>query len=283
MEQPCSSCLRTYHKIIRVNPHLSATKPNCTYDHPSETEVDTSEESLRALETRVGMLSDLRISIRLLQFILVEELEKLLQQGNISDSSPIGNQFTRHSGPSNSAANPTEHHTLPVTPPGLNSAVVAEPSTTSFNDILDTLPESRPPLLSIATNEWPLSLPPRSLMLRLIDTFFICYPHSRRVIHRPTFTLQLLEHPSSPNFPFFPLLHAICATAALYSPFVEVAPLPDLKKYPVEDVFQERTRAQEGRQLTFDEQHYMLARYGCTSAIRDGAHFTEVVQGKTSK
>jgi hypothetical protein len=90
----------------------------------------------------------------------------------------------------------------------------------------------------------------------------------------------LLEHPSSPRFPFVPLLHSICAAAAMHSPHVMVAPLPDLRKYPVEDIFQEKTRAQQGRQLMFDEQHFMLSKYECLTAASEGVNFIGVIQGK---
>lgn len=131
----------------------------------------------------------------------------------------------------------------------------------------------------IATNEWPSTLPSKSLTLHLIDFFFTYYPQSRRVIHRPTFMLQLLENPSSPRFPFVPLLRAICAAGALYSPLITVAPLPDLSKYPVDDVFAEKTRAQLGRQLTFDEQQYTLSKYECMSAASEGENLIGVIQG----
>lgn len=128
-------------------------------------------------------------------------------------------------------------------------------------------------------DEWPSTLPPRPLMLHLIDLFFTCYPNSLRVIHRPTFLVQLLEHPSSPRFPFVPLLHAICAAAAKHSHLVAVAPVPDLHNHPAEDAFQEKTRMQQGRGLMFDEQHYMLTKYGCMAAAREGRDLMGVIQG----
>jgi hypothetical protein len=91
--------------------------------------------------------------------------------------------------------------------------------------------------------------------------------------------LQLLEHPSSPRFPFIPLLHSICAAAALHSPYVTAAPLPDLSKYPVVDVFQDKTRVDQGRELMFDEQHFILSKYQCMSAAREGVNFFGVIQG----
>ncbi|CEL53593.1 hypothetical protein RSOLAG1IB_06448 [Rhizoctonia solani AG-1 IB] len=130
----------------------------------------------------------------------------------------------------------------------------------------------------LIAEDWPLELPPKPLMLHLIDSFFTCYPNSRRIIHRPTFLLQLLEHPSSPRFPFIPLLHSICAAAALHSPYVTAAPLPDLSKYPVVDVFQDKTRVDQGRELMFDEQHFILSKYQCMSAAREGVNFFGVIQ-----
>lgn len=135
-----------------------------------------------------------------------------------------------------------------------------------------------PSAFPLSVDEWPPALPPKPLMLHLVDLFFTCYPNSRRIIHRPTFLLQLLEHPSSPRFPFVPLLHAICAAAARHSHLVAVAP-PDLRNHPSEDAFPEISRMQQGREMMFDEKHYFLAKYETMAAAKDGKDLIGVIQG----
>lgn len=49
---------------------------------------------------------------------------------------------------------------------------------------------------------WPARFPPPELLHHLVDTFFACVPHARRVLHRPTFMNQLLQHPNSTDFPY---------------------------------------------------------------------------------
>ncbi|QRV78579.1 Fungal specific transcription factor domain [Ceratobasidium sp. AG-Ba] len=131
---------------------------------------------------------------------------------------------------------------------------------------------------SMMADEWPSSLPSKPLFLHLVDLFFNCWPNSRRVIHRPTFLSNLLEPPSSPRFPFIGLLHAICAAAALHSPYVSVAPMPDLRTRPTEDIFQEKTRMLDGRALAFDEQHFLLAKHQSMASARIGEHIMEATQ-----
>ncbi|KAG9076099.1 hypothetical protein FRC06_009703, partial [Ceratobasidium sp. 370] len=133
---------------------------------------------------------------------------------------------------------------------------------------------------SVIPDDWPAALPAKPLFLHLVDLFFTCWPNSRRVIHRPTFLAQLLEPPSSPRFPFIGLLHAICAAAALHSPYVSVAPMPDLRVRPSEDIFQEKTRLVDGRKLAFDEENYLAAKSEIMAAARVGKSLLEGVQGK---
>ncbi|KAG9013639.1 hypothetical protein FRB94_001744 [Tulasnella sp. JGI-2019a] len=67
---------------------------------------------------------------------------------------------------------------------------------------------------------WPTRFPQPELLHHLVDTFFACVPHAKRVLHQPTFMNQLLEHPSSLDFPAHVVVHAICAIASLHSPVV---------------------------------------------------------------
>ncbi|KAG8741439.1 hypothetical protein FRC10_002886 [Ceratobasidium sp. 414] len=136
------------------------------------------------------------------------------------------------------------------------------------------------PRSSVVSDGWPADLPAKPLFLHLVDLFFTCWPNSRRVIHRPTFLTQLLEPPSSPRFPFIGLLHAICAAAALHSPYVSVAPMPDLRVRPTDDAFQERTRLIDGRKLAFDEENFLAAKRELMEAAISGKNLMEVVQGK---
>ncbi|KAH7338148.1 hypothetical protein B0J17DRAFT_660986 [Rhizoctonia solani] len=239
-ERPCSNCTRTHNKTIRINPHLSYIAPNCTYDQPSTIPLETKED--------FSEQNLLKLEAR------IGELERRLK---LTSRSP--KTLSIHSPPS--------HLEVPTVP--------FVPIPTGYDPLLHRYSTTDFPLMA---EDWPLELPPKPLMLHLIDLFFAYYPNSRRIIHRPTFLLQLLEHPSSPRFPFIPLLHSICAAAAVHSPHVTVAPLPDLSKYPSEDIFQEKTRVDQGRQLMFDEQHFLLCKYQCMTAAREGVNLLGVIQ-----
>ncbi|CAE6522913.1 unnamed protein product [Rhizoctonia solani] len=259
-ERPCSNCKRTHNKMIRINPHLSYIAPNCTYDQspaiPLEIKEDYSEQNLLKLEARI------------------EELESRLRlasqspKGEVADFLSLFLFLTKAVSPSTSSIH------IPPSSPGAPIEPFV-PIPTGYDPSSHRYISADFPLMA---DDWPLELPPKPLMLHLIDLFFICYPNSRRIIHRPTFLLQLLEHPSSPRFPFIPLLHSICAAAALHSPYVTVAPLPDLRKYPAEDIFQDKTRMDEGRGLMFDEQHFLLCKYQCMAAAREGVNLLGVIQ-----
>ncbi|KAG8689548.1 hypothetical protein FRC09_012384, partial [Ceratobasidium sp. 395] len=213
--------------MVRVNPHFSHVKPNCTYDNNDQQwDVDDnlSPENLRLLEARV------------------EELEGLL---NLKDTS----RTTRS--PSSSGSPPEFQPSLGFSP--LSDEY--EYSSPSFPASFD---------LPLVTDEWPTSLPPKQLVLHLLDLFFTCWSNSRRVIHRPTFMMSLLESPSSLRFPHIGLLHAMCAAGAIYSPFVTVTPLPTETNRHVDEVFLLRTRAQvTGRTLAFDEEQFLKSKKRC--------------------
>jgi hypothetical protein len=142
----------------------------------------------------------------------------------------------------------------------------------------NSIPSPSPPL-PVVVDDWPATLPPKPLLFHLIDLFFTCWPNSHRLIHRPSFLIQLLESPSSPRFPYTGLLHAMCAAAAVHSPYVTVAPLPNLRTRPSEDIFQEKTRLLDGRMLSFDEEHFLLSKYQCMASAREGDNFFGVIQG----
>ncbi|KDN43603.1 hypothetical protein RSAG8_05980, partial [Rhizoctonia solani AG-8 WAC10335] len=230
--------------MIRINPHFSYIAPNCTYDQspvtPLQTKEDCSEQNLLKLEARI------------------EELERRLR---------LTSQSPKVSPSTSSIHSPPPHPGAPIEP--------FVPIPTGYDASSHRYSSTDFPLMA---DDWPLELPPKPLMLHLIDLFFTCYPNARRIIHRPTFSLQLLEHPSSPRFPFIPLLHSICAAAAVHSPHVTVAPLPDLRKYPAEDIFQDKTRVDQGRALMFDEQHFLLCKYQCMTAAREGVDLLGVIQ-----
>ncbi|KAF8686369.1 Fungal specific transcription factor domain [Rhizoctonia solani] len=224
---------------------------------PPENNEDLSEQNLLKLEARI------------------EELEQRLRLGNQYPKGKltgfgIFTPLIEAEGPSPSTLHSPSYY-RGVAAQSLDYSSMPsgyDPSTRTYN-LTD---------FTLMAEDWPLELPPKPLMLHLIDIFFVCYPNSRRIIHRPTFLLQLLEHHSSPRFPFIPLLHSICAVAAVHSPHVTVAPLPDLSKYPVDDPFQDKTRVDQGRDLMFDEQHFILSKYQCMDAAREGVNLLGVIQ-----
>jgi hypothetical protein len=129
--------------------------------------------------------------------------------------------------------------------------------------------------LPLTIDEWPLELPPKPLMLHLVDIFFTYYPNSRRILHRPTFMIQILANPTLTSFPFIPLLHAICAAAAIYSPLVETVPPPCLH---ADNIFPGQTLVDRGHNLSFEEQHIILCEYQCRLAAREGENLLSVIQ-----
>lgn len=90
---------------------------------------------------------------------------------------------------------------------------------------------------------------------------------------------QLHEPPSSPRFPFLPILHSICAVAAVHSPLVTAVPIPDLRIAPTLNILGEKTKPEKGRLLMFDEEHFVISKYQCFAAARDGINLLGVVQG----
>ncbi|KAG8742738.1 hypothetical protein FRC12_015277 [Ceratobasidium sp. 428] len=227
--------------MIRVNPHFSHIEPNCTYNDGIQPW--DIEDKLSAENLR-------KLEAR------VEELEELTNLENSKNK-----DRTR-----------TPRFPLGFQPPfeafSYNESENAGPTYSTSYD------------LPLVTDEWPTSLPPKQLVLHLVDLFFNCWSNSRRVLHRPTFLLALLESPSSPRFPYVGLLHAICAAGAIYSPFVTVAPLPPITNRPVDEIFMMKTQLLNDRVLAFDEENFLLAKYQCMDSANMGEHLLEVVQGK---
>ncbi|KAF8598885.1 cytochrome P450 [Ceratobasidium sp. AG-I] len=211
---------------------------NCTYDHNPET-VEEGDISLQGLNRLEAKLA---------------ELEGLVKAG----SSPAGHSASQRTAPSASPPHDPDQY-----PYNSYDSPPAIPNPSSF------------PLQS---SDWPPTLPPKPLVLHLVDLFFSSHPNARRIIHRPTFLSQLLSPPSSPRFPFIPLINSICAAAAVFSPFVNVVALPDLRRFPVDDVFPEKTRLAEGRERTFDEECFRNSRYASLDCLREGINLFGVAQ-----
>ncbi|KAG9123110.1 hypothetical protein FRC07_000218 [Ceratobasidium sp. 392] len=227
--------------MVRVNPHFSHVKPNCTYDNSdSWDEADKlSDENLRKLEARVA------------------ELEGLLESAKPEGQSPA-----------------TQSPSSSRSPPAFQSFPVPD-------FVFDECEHASPSYdLPLVTDEWPASLPPKQLVFHLVDLFFSCWPNARRILHRPSFMSSLLETPSSPRFPYVGLLHAICATGAIHSPFVAVTPLPTITtNRPIEEMFLLRTRLLASRELAFDEEQFLLSKYRFIDSADAGEHLLEVIQG----
>ncbi|WVF70289.1 hypothetical protein IAT40_005078 [Kwoniella sp. CBS 6097] len=67
---------------------------------------------------------------------------------------------------------------------------------------------------------WPKHLPLPFMLEHLIETFFNYVPQTPRMLHRATLLSRIKLPPTSPDFPFPGLLHAICASAANYTAWV---------------------------------------------------------------
>lgn len=56
-------------------------------------------------------------------------------------------------------------------------------------------------ILDILPSAWPSSLPPPVIVYHLVETFFTSVPLASRLIHKPTFMVNLRQVPTSPDFP----------------------------------------------------------------------------------
>ncbi|KAG8857198.1 hypothetical protein FRB96_005872 [Tulasnella sp. 330] len=89
---------------------------------------------------------------------------------------------------------------------------------------------SPPASSTLSTTTWPPNIPPPELLQHLVETVFTCVPLAARLIHRPTFTVNLRKPPDSVDFPHVTILHAICALASLYTPIVSHVNPIDFKR-----------------------------------------------------
>ncbi|WVQ82737.1 hypothetical protein IAT38_004869 [Cryptococcus sp. DSM 104549] len=83
--------------------------------------------------------------------------------------------------------------------------------------------------LFIMPANWPRRLPSPFLLQHLVETFFDHVPQTSRLLHRPTLLAGIKLPPTSPNFPFPGLLHAVCAAAAPYTAWVHSIPPEDVE------------------------------------------------------
>ncbi|KAE8542809.1 hypothetical protein D1P53_000872 [Cryptococcus gattii VGV] len=74
--------------------------------------------------------------------------------------------------------------------------------------------------LFVIPADWPRGLPSPFLLEHLIETFFNHVPQTPRMLHRPTLLTRIKLPPTSDNFPFPGLLHAICAAASSHTAWV---------------------------------------------------------------
>ncbi|KAK8866110.1 hypothetical protein IAR55_001261 [Kwoniella newhampshirensis] len=74
--------------------------------------------------------------------------------------------------------------------------------------------------LFLVPNNWPKGLPSPFLLEHLVETFFNCVPLTPRMLHRASLLARIKLPPTSPDFPFPGLLHAICAAASVHTAWV---------------------------------------------------------------
>ncbi|WWC66231.1 uncharacterized protein I206_100132 [Kwoniella pini CBS 10737] len=72
----------------------------------------------------------------------------------------------------------------------------------------------------LVPKDWPKGLPLPFLLEHLVETFFNYVPQTSRMLHRSTLLARIKLPPTSPDFPFPGLLHAICASASGYTAWV---------------------------------------------------------------
>ncbi|KAG9035149.1 hypothetical protein FRB95_012016 [Tulasnella sp. JGI-2019a] len=248
-QQPCSSCVKAHAYVLKTS-LVIADEPTCTYDSPYTTaqRIQELEAKISALTARLALyeggqpIGPAPLALNHMAIAAPQDshggpsllkvcptCSQLIPPPiSIDLSSTINIPFL-----TDSSAVPTPFLSLPPLPPpittipsGSTTAATApnidlslEPEKTYRNGF--ALPEL---LLTHPTHlidtSWPSRLPPPDLLHHLIDTFFSCVPLAKRVLHRPTFMNNMLEHPRSTNFPAHAVLHAICAIASLYSPIV---------------------------------------------------------------
>ncbi|KAG9043659.1 hypothetical protein FS837_009294 [Tulasnella sp. UAMH 9824] len=238
---PCGPCQRSHAYAVKNTPALAPPEPECTYDDP-DVIAEGPKGKIARLESEIA---ELKAYVQATNDALAKctcgaahSLKLFSSPSDANATSPSDRD---------SASPPTI--SSPPNPPGthgesLSTALLfsSAPAISSF-----LLPPSpwdtrQPPLLpihlldplapfvpgspggfDISTTVWPLNIPPPPVLFHLVETFFSSVPLASRLIHKPTFMLNIRQLPTSPDFPHVGLLHAICGLAALYSPIINEA------------------------------------------------------------
>jgi hypothetical protein len=138
------------------------------------------------------------------------------------------------------------------------------------------------PILELLYPSWPPRLPPPPLLHHLVEVFFANFPHSGRIIHKATFLTKLTFPPTSPHFPHTGLLHAICATAAFFSPHVSQAQLPDFSRTPAHEIFPQGAAKRQAIGESFGEEQARYAKDCIDEAMVFGTNLFDIYQSSLS-
>ncbi|KIO22818.1 hypothetical protein M407DRAFT_27692 [Tulasnella calospora MUT 4182] len=236
---PCGPCQRSHAYAVKSTPAVAAPEPECTYDDP-DVIAEGPKGRIARLESEVA---ELRAYIQTTNDVLAKctcgaarSLNLLSSSSNTNATSPSD----RDSSPAASApsiSSPTKQPgTFSETPttallfssvPPISSFLLPpspwdtrKPPPLYLLDPLAPFVPGSPGTFDISTTVWPLNIPPPPVLFHLVETFFSSVPLASRLLHKPTFMLNIRQVPTSPDFPHVALLHAICGLAALYSPII---------------------------------------------------------------
>ncbi|KAG9027771.1 hypothetical protein FRB95_007403 [Tulasnella sp. JGI-2019a] len=248
---PCTPCTRSHAHAVKLYPHTAPPQPECTYDNPE----DIAEGPRGKICRLEAHIAELKATIQEKDAVIRDKdtllagcvcripgiiplpLDALMTNATPLDShATIRNDDSASASPllPDSVLGPTTNlSSLDI----FNQTQIPDrisppiPPPTEWKEIPTALPSvPEPPILSTATDDamgssiasdiWPLNIPPPELLHHLVETVFNSVPLASRTIHRPSFMASLSNLPSSPEFPHVSLLHAFCALASLYTPVI---------------------------------------------------------------
>lgn len=233
-ETPCTNCLKAHANAVKLDPLTASSEPSCTYD-------DADLKSLGP-KARIATLESENAELRK----LLEAAEGKLANctcgaahstpppGFVVDTDPASppeNTFTFATTSAVSALLPlqplsslTVTYTLnpPFSAMSIGSLLVPQSAwdPMGIDPTPVTPPMSEPGTFDLTRDIWPLNIPPPDTLQHLVEVFFSSVPLASRLIHKPSFMINLQQVPTSPEFPHISLLHAICGVASLYSPVI---------------------------------------------------------------
>ncbi|THV04844.1 PDT-domain-containing protein [Dendrothele bispora CBS 962.96] len=238
-KRPCSTCVRSYNHAVSHAPAGTEQPPvlECTFDEPPEhnSGTDAPKTKYERLESRIA------------------ELEGLLREKELTER-----RASSSASPSTATLSATDDIHMPHEGLSqLRNSFNHSPEIAIISSAVQTATSGMGPSLGtdmdLIWSQWPQNLPEAELLKHLVDAFFVFHPHARRLFHYSSFMACLALPPNHPRFPSTPVLHAICAVGALFTPAVTSPPPLSFAEMSPEYIFTQRHRQKEDRPVTFAE------------------------------